>query len=83
MGVRGIALAEGDSVISLAILDAFDATGDERAAYLKQRRAIAGEAAEEPNGEPRRGRGRERSANGDDAALARPSASPRCRRPSR
>ena len=48
MGVRGIALAEGDHVISLAILDAFEATGDERAAYLKQRRALAGEAAEEP-----------------------------------
>ena len=47
MGVRGIALAEGDHVISLAILDAFEATGDERAAYLKQRRALAGEAAEE------------------------------------
>jgi DNA gyrase subunit A len=47
MGVRGIALAEGDHVISLAILDAFEASGDERAAYLKQRRAAAGEAAEE------------------------------------
>ena len=47
MGVRGIALAEGDSVISLAILKSFDASPTERAAYLKQRRAIAGEAAEE------------------------------------
>jgi DNA gyrase subunit A len=47
MGVRGIALAEGDSVISLAILNAFDATPIERAAYLKQRRAMAGEAADE------------------------------------
>ncbi|RBP05172.1 DNA gyrase subunit A [Roseiarcus fermentans] len=47
MGVRGIALAEGDGVISLAILNAFEATGDERAAYLKQRRALLGEAAEE------------------------------------
>jgi len=48
MGVRGIALAEGDSVISLAILNSFDATPAERAAYLKQRRAAAeGEAAEE------------------------------------
>ena len=37
------ALAEGDSVISLAILREFDATGDERAAYLKMRRAMAGE----------------------------------------
>ena len=48
MGVRGIALAEGDSVISLAILNSFDATPAERAAYLKQRRALIGEAAEEP-----------------------------------
>ena len=47
MGVRGIALAEGDSVISLAILKSFDASPAERAAYLKQRRAFAGEAAEE------------------------------------
>jgi DNA gyrase subunit A len=46
MGVRGIALAEGDSVISLAILRSFDATGDERVAYLKQRRAAEGEADE-------------------------------------
>jgi DNA gyrase subunit A len=48
MGVRGIALAEGDSVISLAILNSFDASPTERATYLKQRRALAGEAAEEP-----------------------------------
>jgi DNA gyrase subunit A len=49
MGVRGIALAEGDAVISLAILKSFDATAEERAAYLKQRRsAPEGEAAEDP-----------------------------------
>ena len=48
MGVRGVALAEGDSVISLAILNSFDASPAERGAYLKQRRALAGEAAEEP-----------------------------------
>jgi DNA gyrase subunit A len=47
MGVRGIALAEGDSVISLAILKSFDASPAERAAYLKQRRAAAGDQAEE------------------------------------
>ena len=46
MGVRGVALAEGDSVISLAILKSFDAAGDERVAYLKQRRATEGEADE-------------------------------------
>ena len=48
MGVRGIALADGDSVISLAILKSFDATPGERAAYLKKRRALIGESAEEP-----------------------------------
>ncbi len=47
MGVRGVALEKGDHVISLAILNAFEATGDERAAYLKQRRALVGEAADE------------------------------------
>jgi DNA gyrase subunit A len=47
MGVRGVALAEGDSVISLAILKSFEASPAERAAYLKQRRAAEGEAAEE------------------------------------
>ena len=47
MGVRGINLADGDTVISMAILRQFEAEGDERAAYLKMRRAIAGETAEE------------------------------------
>ena len=49
MGVRGVALAEGDSVISLAILNSFDASPAERGAYLKQRRALIGEAAEDPS----------------------------------
>jgi DNA gyrase subunit A len=49
MGVRGISLAEGDRLISLAILRHVEATSDERSAYLKMRRAVAGEAAaEEP-----------------------------------
>jgi DNA gyrase subunit A len=47
MGVRGVALAEGDSVISLAILKSFEASPAERAAYLKQRRAAAEGEAEE------------------------------------
>ncbi|MBX9908024.1 MAG: DNA gyrase subunit A [Beijerinckiaceae bacterium] len=50
-GVGGIELAEGDEVISLAILRHLDATPDERAAYLKRaaaaRRALTGEAEEE------------------------------------
>jgi DNA gyrase subunit A len=45
-GVRGIRLADGDSVISMAILRAVEAAGDERAAYLKHaiamRRAAEG-----------------------------------------
>ena len=47
-GVRGIRLAEGDSVISMAILRAVLATAEERTAYVKQananRRAQSGEA---------------------------------------
>jgi DNA gyrase subunit A len=43
MGVRGIALGEGDRVISLAILHHIEADSGERTAYLKMRRAIAGE----------------------------------------
>ena len=46
-GVRGINLAEGDKVISLAILHHLDASADERGAYLKMRRAAAGEAQDE------------------------------------
>jgi len=50
MGVRGIALAEGEKLISLSILRHVETTSDERTAYLKMRRAVAGEAvaAEEP-----------------------------------
>ena len=49
-GVRGIALAEGDKVISMSILRHVDATAEERAAYLKRasavRRGLTGEAEE-------------------------------------
>ena len=47
MGVRGINLADGDSVISLAILRHIDASPAERAAYLKMRRAMQGETGVE------------------------------------
>ena len=47
MGVRGVMLAEADTVISLAILRHVEATSDERAAFLKMRRAQAGEVADE------------------------------------
>ncbi len=49
-GVRGVSLADDDTVISLAILRPFEASGEERVAYLKMRRAMAGEIGEEPNG---------------------------------
>ena len=45
MGVRGITLGKGDRVISLAILRHFEAGSGERLAYLKMRRAVAGEAS--------------------------------------
>ncbi|MBU1335397.1 MAG: DNA gyrase subunit A [Alphaproteobacteria bacterium] len=47
MGVRGIALAEGDKVISMAVINHSDASAEERAAYLKMSRAVRGEGAEE------------------------------------
>ncbi len=47
MGVRGIALGEGDRMISLAILRHIEAESGERMAYLKMRRAIAGETSTE------------------------------------
>jgi DNA gyrase subunit A len=46
VGVRGISLADGDSVISMSILGHFEAAPEERAAYMKMRRAIAGEEAD-------------------------------------
>ncbi|MCI0600170.1 MAG: DNA gyrase subunit A, partial [Beijerinckiaceae bacterium] len=51
MGVRGIALGAGDRVISLAILRHIDADSGERLAYLKLRRAVAGDVSPEPGGE--------------------------------
>ncbi|WCR19970.1 DNA gyrase subunit A [Paracoccus alcaliphilus] len=41
-GVRGIRLADGDSVVSMAVIRHFEADPAERAAYLKMRRAVAG-----------------------------------------
>ena len=43
-GVRGINLAKGDEVIAMSILRHFEATADERAAYIKMSRAVRGEA---------------------------------------
>ena len=42
VGVRGINLKSDDEVVSMSILRRFEADPDERAAYLKMRRAMAG-----------------------------------------
>jgi DNA gyrase subunit A len=41
-GVRGIKLGDNDKVVSMSVIRHFEATPDERAAYLKMRRAVAG-----------------------------------------
>ncbi|WP_210405436.1 DNA gyrase subunit A [Rhodophyticola sp. CCM32] len=41
-GVRGIRLSGTDKVVSMAVIRHFEASADERAAYLKMRRAMAG-----------------------------------------
>ncbi|MEQ9038483.1 MAG: DNA gyrase subunit A [Silicimonas sp.] len=46
-GVRGIRLAKGDRVVSMAVIRHFEADPAERAAYLKQRRLMAGAIDEE------------------------------------
>jgi DNA gyrase subunit A len=48
MGVRGIALANGDAVISLSILRHVDASAEERAAYLKRASAVRRGQGETP-----------------------------------
>lgn len=41
-GVRGIKLQGNDTVVSMSVIRHFEATSDERATYLKMRRAMAG-----------------------------------------
>jgi DNA gyrase subunit A len=64
-GVRGISLTEGDRVISMAILRHFDATSDERAAYLKMSRAVRGEGDAVEPAEAAVDEGEEASAGGE------------------
>jgi DNA gyrase subunit A len=45
-GVRGIRLEDGDHVISMAVIRHMDATAEERVAFLKMSRAVAGEEAD-------------------------------------
>jgi DNA gyrase subunit A len=46
-GVRGVRLAAGDRVVSMSVIRHFEADPAERAAYLKQRRLMAGTLEEE------------------------------------
>ena len=46
-GVRGIKLSGKDTVVSMSVIRHFDASADERAAYLKMRRAVAGMVEDE------------------------------------
>ncbi len=54
-GVRGVRLLNGDEVVSMSVIRHFEAESDERASYLKMRRAMAGladdaEASDEEEG---------------------------------
>lgn len=49
-GVRGIRLQGDDAVVSMSVIRHFEASADERAAYLKMRRQMAG-AEDEVNGD--------------------------------
>jgi len=56
-GVRGIRLSGEDRVVSMSVIRHFEAEADERAAYLKMRRAVAGladdaEAEDEDEAQP-------------------------------
>ncbi|PCH74912.1 MAG: DNA gyrase subunit A [Rhodobacteraceae bacterium] len=42
VGVRGVRLSGSDHVVSMSVIHHFEATSDERVAYLKMRRAAAG-----------------------------------------
>ncbi|WP_081740480.1 DNA gyrase subunit A [Afipia sp. P52-10] len=57
MGVRGIALADGDKVISLSILHHSEVTAEERAAYLRRANAVRRGSEEEAGAEPEEANG--------------------------
>ncbi|MFS4439253.1 DNA gyrase subunit A [Paracoccaceae bacterium GXU_MW_L88] len=50
-GVRGIKLGKEDGVVSMSIIRHFDATSEERQAYLKMRRAVEGSSEESESDE--------------------------------
>ncbi len=70
-GVRGIRLLNGDRVVSMSVIRHFEASPEERAAYLKMRRAMAG-LADDAESE-------EEEVAADPQFLDR-NAMPRCRR---
>ncbi|MBK1636584.1 DNA gyrase subunit A [Rhodovulum adriaticum] len=51
VGVRGIKLLRDDRVVSMSVIRHFDASSEERTAYLKQRRLMAGLTEEEETDE--------------------------------
>ena len=51
IGVRGINLGDGDNLVSMAILRHVEADAEERALYLKMRRAVNGDMNDEPDNE--------------------------------
>jgi DNA gyrase subunit A len=70
-GVRGIRLAQGDSVISMAILRSIPATPAERGAYLKHAKAMRIATGEAEDGEEASAPEEEEAeANGDEASLS-------------
>jgi DNA gyrase subunit A len=46
-GVRGVKLGDEDRVVSMSVIRHFEASSDDRAAYLKMRRAVAGAVDDE------------------------------------
>ncbi|UWQ89580.1 DNA gyrase subunit A [Rhodobacteraceae bacterium M382] len=50
-GVRGIRLSNGDRVVSMSVIRHFEAGPEDRAAYLKMRRAVAGLTDEDSSDE--------------------------------
>jgi DNA gyrase subunit A len=64
-GVRGIKLGDNDRVISMAILNHVEADAEERAGYLKMRRAMRGDDVENGGDEPEEGAAVAKVLNGE------------------
>jgi DNA gyrase subunit A len=69
-GVRGVRLASGDSVISMAVLRAVEATPAERAAYLKHASAVRAAAGAEEGEVQASAEDDEEVSAGEDATLS-------------